>query len=431
MIFRQVRALRASQLARNAGWIFAGQGLSFATQGLYFVVLARLLGSHEYGVLAGATALVAVLSQFSPMGSGLILMRYVSPDHSLFREFWGNALLSIALFGSLLVLGLFVAARWMIGAEGATIIVVLAISDCLFAQLTSISGQVFQTFEAMRVTSTLNLITNLFRLVLAVCLLTVFHRVSAWQWATASLGISAVAVSIAVLTVTIRFGRPLFKPRMLFVRAREGFLYAISGTTTSIYNDVDKVMLGHYGMVTENGIYTMAYRVVNIATMPIMAIQSAALPRFFRNGINGITANTPLVEKILKRTLLLGIVSAVAMYVSAPLIPHLVGKDFTASVSALRWLCVIPIFRSLHVGAGDAISGAGYQRFRFASQLAAASFNFFMNLYLIPKYSWRGAALSSLLTDGMLALTNWSLLIWLKRTEAARSAPPVSLKSSV
>jgi len=41
-----------------------------------------------------------------------------------------------------------------------------------------------------------------------------------------------------------------------------------------------------------------------------------------------------------------------------------------------------------------------------------------MNLYLIPHYSWVGAAWASLLTDGGLAAMNWTLLAWLKRNEA-------------
>ena len=400
--------------------MFAGQGLSFAVQGLYFIILARLLGTFEYGILAGAAALVAVVSQYSTMGSGLLVMRYVSPDHSRFREYWGNVLLSTACFGALIVVALHIAGRWMIGGEGASILILLAIGDCLFGQLTTAASQVFQAFEKMKITATLNLITNLFRVLLASGMLFFLHRASARQWAVASLVVSGVAVAAAVVTVTVRFGWPIFRPRLLLQRVGEGFIFAISSSTTSIYNDVDKVLLGHYGMAVANGIYTMAYRVVNIATMPIMSIQAAAFPRFFREGVNGVTATEPLARKILKRTILLGCASAVGMFLIAPLLPHLVGKGFNQSVSALRWLCLIPVFRCIHVGMGDAMAGAGYQKYRLGSQMSAALFNLMLNLYLIPRYSWFGAALASLLTDGGLAFMNWTLLYWLKRRESQR-----------
>ena len=98
-------------------------------------------------------------------------------------------------------------------------------------------------------------------------------------------------------------------------------------------------MLGHYGMAVANGIYSMAYRVVNIATMPMMSIQAAAFPRFFREGVHGANATEPLARRLLKRTVLLGCAGTVCMFVVAPLIPHLVGHGFRQSVPALRWLC--------------------------------------------------------------------------------------------
>jgi hypothetical protein len=47
--------------------------------------------------------------------------------------------------------------------------------------------------------------------------------------------------------------------------------------------------------------------------------------------------------------------------------------------------------------------------------------NFALNLYLIPMYSWRGAAWSSLLTDGLLAAANWAVLSHLIGKERART----------
>jgi O-antigen/teichoic acid export membrane protein len=58
--------------------------------------------------------------------------------------------------------------------------------------------------------------------------------------------------------------------------------------------------------------------------------------------------------------------------------------SFANSVSALQWLCLLPVFRSLHLGAGDALTGAGYQRYRNGAQLSAAGLNFGLNLWLIP-----------------------------------------------
>jgi O-antigen/teichoic acid export membrane protein len=418
--------LACNSLARNAGWMFGGQVASFGIQAAYFVVLARLLGSTEYGTLAGAAALVNIFSQYSGMGSGLLILRYVSPDHSRFREYWGNALFSITLVGTLIVIALHISGKWLLGNPAASILAVLAIGDCLCGQLTSAAAQVFQAFEKMRTTATLNFLTSLIRLALAVCMVLILHRATAMTWAVASLGVSILACLIAILKVTSSFGSPKFSSKLFLSRASEGLIFAISGSTTTVYNDVDKVMLGHYGMLAANGIYSMAYRVVNIVTVPIGSIHSAALPRFFREGVNGINSTAPFARKILKRTTVLGIAAAAAMFLFAPLLPRIAGHDFAGSVAALRWLCLIPFLRCFHLSAGDALAGAGFQRYRLASQFVAAAGNFAMNLYLIPRYSWQGAAWASLVTDASLGLMNWALLhalsLRLNNIEAVHSA---------
>src|ERR1700722_20178901 len=103
------RKLAASALARNAGWVFGGQIASLGVQAGYFVLLARLLGSSQYGILAAAAALVNIMSQYSGMGSGILFLRYVSPDHKRFREYWGNILLSIGIVGTIAIIALQVA----------------------------------------------------------------------------------------------------------------------------------------------------------------------------------------------------------------------------------------------------------------------------------------------------------------------------------
>jgi O-antigen/teichoic acid export membrane protein len=408
---RYLQRFRESTLAKNAAWLFMGQGLSFVLQAGYFLVLARLLGSTEYGIYAAATALVSIISQYSSMGSGLVFLQHVSPDHSKFPAYWGNILISTLGVGSALVLAVHLTGHWLVGAASASILVVVAIGDCVWQQLTSCSGQVFQTFEKMKITATLNMAVNLLRLLIAVGMLLVLHHATSRQWAWAALTVSTMAALFAFTAVTLNFGAPKFSLELFAKRAGDGFIYSVSASTTTIYNDIDKVLLGHFGMNAANGIYTMAYRVVNICTMPMVSIYSAAFPKFFRLGTEGMRSTVPYARRLLKRTSVLGVLAALGMFLTAPLIPHLVGKSFAQSVSALRWLCLIPFFRSFHLSAGDAIAGAGHQKFRLVSQFVAAAFNFSINLYLIPRYSWLGAAWASLMTDGSLGAMNW-LVAW-------------------
>jgi O-antigen/teichoic acid export membrane protein len=124
----------------------------------------------------------------------------------------------------------------------------------------------------------------------------------------------------------------------------------------------------------------------------------------------------------MKRALMLGIFAAVCIFVLAPLVPYVLGKDYTLTVNALRWLCLIPVFRSIHQMSGSALTGAGQQKYRTTSQCIAAALNFGLNLYLIPKYNWWGAAWASLITDGGLGMINVFMLSLAIRVERKKLA---------
>lgn len=407
---KEVSRWRSNPLARSSGWMFLGQGASVIFQGAYFVLLGRLLGSTEYGIFAGAVALVSIVSQYSTFGSDFVFIQYVSPNYEEFGRYWGNILMSTLGLGSLFALLLTWIGPHLAHSYPRHMLMCVAISECLCAQTTVACGRVFLAFEKTRMTAGLNLLTNLLRVILALGLLWSLHRATASEWVVVALIVSTIAAVAAVSAVSKAYGRPRFAPRLLLQRVSEGGVFALSYSTAGIYNNIDKAMLGHYGMNMANGIYTMAYRVVDICTMPLYSIQSAAFPRFFRKGVDGVRSTAEYGKKILKRTAFLGLAGAAGMFLFAPIIPHLVGKSFSESVSALRWLCLIPFFRSFHLSAGDALSGSGRQRLRLTTQSIAAGFNFAINLILIPKYSWQGAAWSSLMTDGGLGILNWLVL---------------------
>ena len=359
--------------------------------------------------------MVSLAGQYGSLGFGYVFLRYVGQDRQRFQVYWGNMLLLIAVLGTVIVAGLYVSAPWLLRSTPVSLLVCLAIGECLCSQLTLCCGQVFQTYERLRMTATLNLLINFLRMVLAVVLLVTMHHATACQWGYVSVSISSVAALSAVTIVLVHVGLPRLDLRLMRARLGEGFVFAVSGSTTSAYNDLDKAMLGHYGMSAANGIYTMAYRVIDIAYIPIRSIHAAAFPKFFRCGVEGVGATERYARTILNKTLIFGLAAAAGIFFLAPVAPYLLGHAFVQSVDAMRWLCLIPLFRCFHLSAGDALAGAGHQVYRLGAQVVAVAFNFGANLYLIPHFSWHGAAFASLLTDGGLGLLSWSVLLALKK----------------
>jgi O-antigen/teichoic acid export membrane protein/glycosyltransferase involved in cell wall biosynthesis len=404
--------LPKSSLARNTGWMLIGQGLGYGLRIIYFIVIARLLGVLQYGIVVGAYALVNLVAEHSRGGTGMVLLRYVSPNQRQFAAYWGNTLAVTAVMSGLLIASLRLLAPHVIGPASAAIIVATAVGSCCFEQIAISATQAFQAFQEMRVAAVLNQTTGALRTITAVGMLIVVHHATAGQWAIASAFASAVAAVIAVTTVTIRLGWPQFTPHLAWRHGGEGVEYAFASSTTSAYNDLDKAMLSHYGMSAANGIYGMAYRIIEMGSVPIAAIQLAAQPRLFQVAVSGQHEAVALGRRLLKHGMLAGAVAAVCMFASAPLIPSLAGPGFSESVSALRWLCLIPIFRSIHGITGSVLTAIGLQRYRTFTQITVVALNFLLNLRLIPLYGWHGAAYASLATDGALGLLNWSVLRW-------------------
>ncbi|MGO9434829.1 MAG: flippase [Terracidiphilus sp.] len=410
---KEIRFVWNSRMGRNAGWMLIGQGLNLLLQTGYFILLARLLGVREYGVFAGAFAFVAMATPYSTLGSGLLFVRYVGTDHSKFAAYWGNVLLSSAVAGSILTTALCLIAPHFLNTASASLVMLVGIANCIFAQLVGSMGFIFQAFELLRLTALLNLLTNAFRLLAVATMAAVLPRASAEQWAIATVYISIFAAVVGFLVITKRFGRPRFFPRMFVAHAMEGLGFSLGWSAQSAYNDIDKTLLSHYGLNTQNGIYTAAYRIVDVATTPIVALDAAALPRYVRDSAKDLRSVPPLAIRLAKRASLAGLVASGALFLTAPLIPLVMGHGFAETVLALRWLCLLPAMRGIHYLTGCALTGMGFQRFRTISQLCVAALNFGLNLWLIPRYGWLGAAWVSLASDGSLAVINWILVRWI------------------
>jgi O-antigen/teichoic acid export membrane protein len=390
--------------------MLCGQGLGYGLKAIYFIVIARLLGVLDYGIFVGAFALVYLAAQYSRVGMGTVLLRYVSANQSRFSTYWGNVLIVTTVVGSILILLLRAIGPHILDPTSAGIIFLTAVGCCFCEQITISATQVFQARQQMQVAAFLNQLTSMLRTLAAVGMLLVWHHATARQWALAAALASAAAMAIAVVVVTARVGWPHFAPALMWKHSGEGMEYAFASSTTNAYNDLDKAMLSHFGMIAANGIYGVAYRIIDMATVPLAAIQLAAEPRLFQLADTGVREAMVVGRRLLRHSIAIGIVTAFGICWCAPLIPFLAGRGFEESISALRWLCLMPIFRSVHGITGSVLTCIGMQRYRTVTQIMVVLLNFSLNLWLIPRYGWRGAAWASLATDGVLAILNWSIL---------------------
>src|SRR5262249_36530597 len=100
----------------------------------------------------------------------------------------------------------------------------------------------------------------------------------------------------------------------------------------------------------------------------------------------------------------------------------IIGPEYAESAEALRWLALLPVLKGLHYFFSDSLTGAGHQPLRTALQAGVAAFNVLINLWLIPAYSWRGAAWSSLASDALLVCST-GVAVFILTRRAHRAIP--------
>jgi O-antigen/teichoic acid export membrane protein len=213
---------------------------------------------------------------------------------------------------------------------------------------------------------------------------------------------------IGVTWVTLSLGKPRLALAPLGRKETvEGFYFSVNVSTTNIYNDIDKTMLARLSTLEATGIYGAAYRLIDIACLPLLSLSSAAWPRFFREGKGGIHATRHYARRLLKPIVPYSLLAFAGLSIGAPLVPRVLGHQYVQATEALRWLAVLPLLRTFHTFIADSLTGAGYQGLRTLVQIGVAVFNVLINLWVIPAYGWRGAAWSSIASDGLLLLALW------------------------
>jgi O-antigen/teichoic acid export membrane protein len=389
-----------------------GFGVRAVFQFLYFVLLARTLGPAEYGAFVGVLALVIFLSSFASWGSGNLLIKHVARDPSRFPERWGAALATTLLSGSLLVLLAMLITGLVFGWETALRLALpIALGEMLGTRLSDVASQAFQAVQRMQGTTAIWAGMALARLVGVLVLMVLPGKASAflWAWVYAVSGVGFGLLS--VLWVNATLGRPRLSLRPMRGEWREGFYFAVSLSSQGAYNDMDKALLSRMVSDTVAGIYGAAYRLIDAAFIPVRALLYASYPKFFQEGGKGLASAGLFARRLLLPALIMASGTTLALMALGPWLPRLLGEGFRASFEVLVWLLPIHFFRVFHYFPADALTGSGYQSLRTSVQLGVAGLNLLLNLWLIPLWGWKGAAVASWVSDGLLAVVLWGCVL--------------------
>lgn len=410
----QIDRLLQHQIVRGALWLLVGKGLRLVLQATYFVIIARTLGVENYGAFVGTTALVAIVSPFIGLGIDTLLLKNVATNRELFREYWGNALwmvfvTGVGFMGILALISPLLLPR----SISPLLIFLVAISDLIFLNISNLAGRAFQAVDKLNISAQISISVMFTKVIAAVALMSFFAEPNPLEWVSLYLASSVVAALFAIILVHRFLGSPKLALARILPELKEGVYFSISNSAYTIYNDIDKTMLARLSTLEATGIYAAAYRLIDVAFIPIISIAGAAYAEFFRKGKEGIRATVAFAKPLVLTTSAYSIVAGIGLLVLSPIVPYILGDEYISVVPALQWLAPIPLFRAMQHFGGDTLSGTGFQGVRSSLEVIVALFNIAINLWLIPLYSWQGAAWSSLASDGLLMMMLWSMVAFL------------------
>ena len=412
--------MRTQGLFKDTVHLSIGQGFRLVIQAAYFVLVARSLGPDAYGSFVTVVAISALIAPFAGMGTTNLFIKNVRSGKRLANVCWGNGLLLTFVSGTLLSFMAMGLSQLLQLRTPASMVLMVCLADMVLLRMAELAASGFTAAGEMKQTSIQSVVTSLLRLSGIVALVLVMHPVTLERWVWVYLLATLVSAVYAVTRGSQLWGRPRTDLAALREDIVEGLYFSVATSATTVYNDIDKIMLSKLADLASTGVYAAAYRVIDVSMTPIRSLAAAAYPRFFRKGLEGVAASYQYAQSLIAKTAVYGGVVSAALWVCAPILPHILGAKYEEVVPAVRWLALIPFLRCFHSFLADSLSGAGLQRARMTIQLLVAVTNIGLNLVILPRYSWRGAAWTSLACDGLLVMIFWATnLYYCRRMRSA------------
>lgn len=181
----------------------------------------------------------------------------------------------------------------------------------------------------------------------------------------------------------------------------------ICAVASSLYSKIDVTMLGSMSTNVSVGLYSTAFRTINIAISIVAASTSIFLPRisyYYEVNRNRFEEYVTMGVKIVA---FLSIPATIGIsMVSESLMTVLFGEAFREGHSVIQILSPLLIIR----GVGDILCyqvlvSIGKENRFLVSYILAAVANIALNSLLIPNFSYEGAAIASVISELIVNVT--------------------------
>ncbi len=407
-------------LKHDTAWSILATGTRTLGAVGIFWMLARYLGTDEFGRYAAALALFLLVGAFVTLGTPHIVVKRLSVDRSVAPESWGAALLP-SLILSVLVAS-FLAALGDLAVPGldGRAILLLGLAEFLGVAISLPASQALQALDRFPQSAMLTIMWTILRFAFVAIAFFGFEERTPFAVGVALLSASLVAGAVSSGLLISIVGRPRFSIAASKQIVREGFPFSLTQASGIILGDIDKQMLVRRPTdgATLTGIYSASNRVLGLVATPVYAVLAATYPRFFAKGAeDGLRGTWGYSKRLMVPVAGYAILASIGLFITAPLVDDILGADYSDSIETIRWMSIIPMIHLPALLAGEAITGAGLQNTRNRFILMAGGLNIVLNLILIGPYGISGVIVATYAAEIFLL---GGLCIWIRQNLAER-----------
>jgi O-antigen/teichoic acid export membrane protein len=226
--------------------------------------------------------------------------------------------------------------------------------------------------------------------------------------------VGAIVFVYVILTFSIKFSRPKikFNTKQWKDLILQAWPFAITGISINLYLWTDTIILSLIKGPEAVGLYNASYRLILVLLFVPFVFNNAVYPLMSQYYISSKKSLKFTFEKLFKIMILIAVPIGVGTVLIANKIILLVyGDQFLGAVIALQiliWSCVLIFARSPFE---RLLESTNRQLLITKIFIIGVIFNIILNLIFIPKYSYIGAGIITVLTDALVLC----LLIFITR----------------
>jgi O-antigen/teichoic acid export membrane protein len=185
--------------------------------------------------------------------------------------------------------------------------------------------------------------------------------------------------------------------------------FALTGILARFNTQVDTIFLSKVGCATQTicdtnvGIYSVATKITLALHFIPLAFVAALFPAFSEYYATNKEKLARTFEKSMRYLMIVSMPIALGILALAPdFVPKVFGAEYTAAVLPLQILMISLVFLFLTFPIGSLLNATSKQIENTKQIAVAALVNFLLNFYLVPKLTYTGGALSSLISTLVL-----------------------------